>query len=333
MALCTAAGLAGEFEPMILAPEGPALAEARATGFEAIPFAGAWQFSQALRGVLARSKRVAFLATGVMHSGVCLAWNQIYRRPMAHLHLVHGGAAEKLSYGRKRKLNGYPVDFVAVSSYVRDRLIANGVEARQIHVIENFLPRDRAASGPRRKPFAGEAVEKLIVISRLDPEKRVDLLLDALERAPDPRRFEVRIFGGGWDAEKLKARAERSNLRVRFEGFQPGVAAALAESDLLVHLCPVEPFGLAIIEAMAGSVPVLAPNSGGAGSLVEDEVSGFHFHADDSGKLLERLSDVAALSADRLNAIAGSARGLLDGRFSEAARIGDYRRLIMEKLK
>ena len=42
------------------------------------------------------------------------------------------------------------------------------------------------------------------------------------------------------------------------------VAAAIADADLLVHLCPVEPFGLAILEAMAAAVPVLVPNSGGA---------------------------------------------------------------------
>jgi glycosyltransferase involved in cell wall biosynthesis len=332
MALSTAAGLLDRFDPTIMAPRGPALEEARRRGYGVAPFENAWQFAKALHGLLARSSQAAFLATGVMHSSVCLALNKLYRRRIAHLHLVHGGAAEKLSYGRKRKLNGQPIRFVAVSSYVRDRLIAHQVNAGQIQVIENFLPDAQLAACPRRKPFRTGEIRRLIVISRLDPEKRVGLLLDALERDPESRRFEVRIFGTGWEGEALKRRAAAAGLNVSFAGFQPDVDACLAESDLLVHLCPVEPFGLAIIEAMAAGVPVLAPNAGGAGSLLEDGISGFHFRADDADHLTARLREISKLSPDKLNCIVEQGRQLLATRFSEAARLGDYRRILVEKL-
>jgi len=127
MALATAAGLASEFECCIMAPAGPALEEAGHMGFHAIPFQGATDFSTQLWRRLAERNPVAFFATGVMHSGVCLALNLLRRRRIAHLHLVHGGAEERLSYGRKKKLNERPLKFVAVSSYVKERLIANGV--------------------------------------------------------------------------------------------------------------------------------------------------------------------------------------------------------------
>ncbi|MES1258460.1 MAG: glycosyltransferase family 4 protein [Acidobacteriota bacterium] len=332
MALSTASGLAAEFSPVIVAPPGPALEEARRSGFEAIPFQNAWQFATALRPVFARSKRLAFLATGVMHSSVCLAWNALYRRRVAHLHLVHGGAAENLSYGRKAKLNNRPVGFVAVSGYVRERLIANGVNAAQVTVIENFLPQQRVAACPRRRPFSGSGVRRLIVISRLDPEKRVDLLLDALERDPEAGRFEVRVFGTGWNAGALRQRVAASNLNVTFAGFQGNVDEALAESDLLVHLCPVEPFGLAIIEAMAAGVPVLAPDAGGAGSLVEDGVSGFHFRANEAESLKQKLRYISNLDPDKMNAVVREGDRLLATRFSEAARVDDYRRILMERL-
>lgn len=332
MALYTAQALLDRFEPVIMAPHGPALEQARMYGFRALPFESAWQFSRNLRPILAGSKQLAFFATGVMHSAVCLAWNKLYRRRIAHLHLVHGGAAEKLSYGRKGKLNGQPVEFVAVSSYVRERLVANGVNAGQIRVIENFLPDVQTLDCPRRGPFGGNVRRKLIVISRLDPEKRVDLLLEALENDPGARQYEVRIFGTGWRTDELKARAARSNLNVVFEGFSNQVGAVLAESDLLVHLCPVEPFGLAIIEAMAARVPVLAPDAGGAGSLVEDGVSGFHFRANDAGSLLGKIREIVALPPDCLNRVVEKGRVLLETRFSQSARIGDYRRLLMERL-
>jgi glycosyltransferase involved in cell wall biosynthesis len=332
MALSTAAGLLDRFTPLIMAPPGPALEEARRRGYAVAPFENPWQFAVALRRAIAACPKAAFLATGVMHSAVCLALNKVYRRRVAHLHLVHGGAAEALSYGRKNKLNGKAVHFVAVSHYVRERLLAHHVNAAQIQVIENFLPDGQLAACPRREPFRTGDIRRLIVISRLDPEKRVGLLLDALARDPESKRFEVRIFGTGWEGDALKQRAEAAGLNVSFAGFDSRVDARLAESDLLVHLCPVEPFGLAIVEAMAAGIPVLVPNAGGAGSLVEDGVSGFHFRAGDAVHLSARFHAISRLGADRLNGIVREGRHLLATRFSEAARLGDYRRILTEKL-
>ena len=332
MALYTAGGLLDQFAPVIMAPPGPVLQEARASGYEIVPFENAWQFSSALRPRLAASKRLAYLATAVMHSAVCLSWNKLYRRRIAHLHLVHGGAAEPLSYGRKRKLNGQPIEFVAVSSYVRERLIANGVREDQIRVIENFQPDAVAGKYPLRAKFNGGPLRRLIVVSRLDPEKRVDLLFEALESDPDCGRCEVRVFGTGWQAQDLETRATKSSLNVVFEGFRSNVREALAQSDLLVHLCPVEPFGLAIIEAMAAGVPVLVPDAGGAGSLVQDGVSGFHFRAGSARDLLEKIHQILSLSPDRLNGVVREGQKLLDTRFLQSARIADYRRLLTEKL-
>jgi glycosyltransferase involved in cell wall biosynthesis len=332
MALYTAGGLLDDFAPVIIAPSGPALDEARSSGYETIRFQNSWEFSRVLRPRLAANKRLAFFATGVMHSAVCLAWNKLYRRRIAHLHLVHGGSSEALSYGQKRRLNGQPVEFVAVSSYVRERLIANGVQGRQIQVIENFQPDALAGTYPRRAAFDGSPVRRLIVISRLDPEKRVDLFLEALETDPEPGRFEVRIFGTGWDGEHLKQRAAKSKLNIIFEGFRSDVRETLAESDLLVHLCPMEPFGLAIIEAMAAGVPVLVPDAGGAGSLVREGVSGFRFLADDARHLMETINRIVSMSPALLNAVVSEAAGLLGTRFSQVERIEDYRRLLIARL-
>jgi glycosyltransferase involved in cell wall biosynthesis len=251
---------------------------------------------------------------------------------VAHLHLVHGGASEALSYGRKCRLNGQPVRFIAVSSWVRERLVANGMCAEQIGVIENFLTDERVDTCPRRPAFGNEGIRRLIVISRLDPEKRVDLLLDALEGDPDAGRFEIRVFGTGWNSTALKDHAARAKLNVTFAGFQTNVDACLADSDLLIHTCPEEPFGLAVIEAMAGGIPVIVPDSGGAGSLVADGVSGFHFRANDVGSLRARIRYVAEAGPDLLNAVAREGHRLVETRFSERDRVEDYRRALLEQL-
>jgi glycosyltransferase involved in cell wall biosynthesis len=330
MALATAQGLANEFDCVMMAPEGPALDEARRLGFQAIPFSGARQFAWELWQLLALKRHIAFFATGVMHSSVCLLLNLARRREVSHLHLVHGGAQESLSYGQKKKLNGRPLRFVAVSAFVRDRLIANGVAAQQISVVENFLTDERVASAPQRSAFDHAGVPRMIVISRLDPEKRVDTLLEALERFPALRRFTVRVLGRGWNESQLRERAMQANLPIEFRGFEPNVAAQLAASDLLVHLCPEEPFGLAILEAMAARVPVLTPDSGGAGSLVESGVSGFHFRAGDAADLAARILEIDRRTPEEMNRIVDAAARELGTRFSQKERLAGYRALIEE---
>ena len=161
---------------------------------------------------------------------------------------------EAKSYGRKRWLNRAGVVLVAVSDFVKERLIAHGVQSQRITVIENFLPTPQDTTEKRRAPFTRPGIERVLVISRLDPIKRVDLLLDALDLAPDLRSLSIRILGTGWDAEQLQARAAQCHPNVTFTGFTADVAEELVASDVLVHCCPVEPFGLALLEAMAVGV-------------------------------------------------------------------------------
>lgn len=330
MALATLEGLRERFAPVLLAPPGPALAEAARLGIPGESFASPREFARRLQPWLAQHRRVAFIATGVAHSLIFLVLNAGYRRKSVHLHLVHGGTDERLSYGRKRLLNPTAAKLVAVSDFVRQRLMAHGVAPDKIWVIENFLTDERVRSAPRRPPFESAGVRKVVIVSRIDPIKRVDLLLDALDRHPDLGALSFRILGSGWDLEKLRQRAAERHPNVNFLGFTEAVAEALAAADLLLHLCPSEPFGLAILEAMAAGVPVLAPDSGGAALLVEEGVSGGRFHADDPEALAARLRELHAAPAELLNCwVAGGDRALAT-RFSQTERLTDYERLLAE---
>lgn len=330
MALATLQGLRDRFAPVLLAPPGPALAEAERLGIPGEAFASPREFAQRLRPWLAGHQQVAFIATGVVHSLAFLALNVWYRRKAIHLHLVHGGTDERLSYGRKRLLNPTGAVLVAVSDFVRERLIAHGVAPGRIRVIENFLTDERVQTAPRRPPFDATGVRRVVVVSRIDPIKRVDLLLDALDRHPELGGLSFRILGSGWDLAKLRQRAAERHPNVHFSGFSADVPAELAAADLLLHLCPSEPFGLAILEAMAAGVPVLTPDSGGAGLLVEEDVSGGRFRADDAEALAIRLWDLHQAGPELLNRwVAGGDRALAT-RFSQRERLADYARLLAE---
>lgn len=328
MALVTLEGLRDDFDPVVFAPPGPALDEARRLGMTAVEFGHARQFALRLLPFILRHKRIAFAATGVMHSLVFLALNALPRRRNVHLHLVHGGTDERESYGRKKRLNGLPVTLVAVSEFVRERLIAHAAAPGQIIVVENFLPQTQIDAAPRRPAFTETGVRNVLVVSRVDPIKRIDLLLDMLDRHPEFAHLNFRVLGTGWELDKLRERAAQSHPNVSFEGFCADVPNALAESDLLLHLCPVEPFGLAILEAMAAGLPVLVPNQGGAAGIVEPGVSGFRFQANDTESLAAVLADVAGSGADRLNAIVAAADARLRDRYSDRVCLDNYRQLL-----
>jgi glycosyltransferase involved in cell wall biosynthesis len=328
MALATAEGLADKFDCVILSPQGPVQAEAARIGLRALSFSSTLELARLARPTFAASREVAVIATGVAHSLAAISLNAAYRRRMAHLHVVHGGTDERLSYGRKSLLNRSSALLVAVSTFVKERLIANGSREKKIHVIENFLPDSRVDNFVRRKPFSSSGIRKVVVNSRIDPIKRVDLLLSAMDHEPRLRDMQVRILGTGWEFESLRAHAAQSHPNITFAGFTNEVEKELAGADLLLHMCPAEPFGLAILEAMAAHVPVVVPDSGGAGSLVEDGVSGFRFRADDVVSLSEKLLQIGRIPAPTLNRVVENARHLLSTRFAAVPRINDYNALL-----
>ena len=327
MALVTLDGLRDTLVPLLMAPPGPVHDAARALGIETHEFSGAWDLFRQMPALLQSTKHIAVCATGVSHSLMFIVWNSWFRLKNVHLHLVHGGTDERLSYGRKKILNYFPILLVAVSDYVKERLLVHGVRSQQIRVLENFLPDQQIASAPRRPPFQIDGIRKVLVISRVDPIKRIDLLLDALDIAPSLHSLEIRVLGTGWDLEKLRERARQDHPNVTFAGFSDQVENELAASDLLLHLCPIEPFGLAILEAMAAQVPVLLPNQGGAAGLIEAGLSGLHFQANDVHDLARQLSYLQSASADYLNKLADNAHQRLLQQYSSDARLNDYRTL------
>ena len=324
MAITTLSHLVGTFDCTLLSPPGPAAEFARTAQVRAHTFDGKWALVRALASALRGRRELTLIATGLVQSLMAILLAFLFGVRLRHLHIVHGGADERLSYGRKKWLRWFPVEFIAVSKFVRERLLAHAVPAGRIHVIENFL-----ADAPPvlRMPFVS-GVQRAIVVSRLDPIKHIALLLDALHGHATLARLHVEIYGTGAQERVLAARAAQWGLNVHFAGFSHGIGAHLACSDLLVHTCAEEPFGLAIIEAMAAGIPVLVPDTGGPASYICDGQNGFTYRANDAAHLAARLDEIGRFGAERINQIVAAGRATLGQRFSPAERVADYRNLL-----
>jgi glycosyltransferase involved in cell wall biosynthesis len=326
MALATAVGLADQFQPIFIGPSGPALIEAEKLGFSCRQFRTSRQLSTALRPILREHSHLACVATGPRYSLVAMALNLIYQRKIRQIQIIHGGAGDEKDYGRKKFLNRFPITFIAVSPFVKQRLIDHGVRAEKIEVVPNFLPAEQIAAVPRHPPFT-TGVRNAIAVSRLVKLKRLDLLLDALQQNPSLADFVVEIVGDGPDKAELMAHAAAGKCAAFFAGFQSDMPRRSANADLLVHTCPTEPFGLVILEAFAANIPVLVPDQGGAADLIEEGVTGFKFRADDSKDLAKRLIELRNADPELINRVVANAAESLRTRFSAETALARYRQL------
>jgi glycosyltransferase involved in cell wall biosynthesis len=326
MALATMTGLGQQNHGLLLAPPGPVHAEARALGIPSQVFRSSGELLRRLAPEFREHGQLNLIATGVSHSLVAHALSRVLTCRLHHLHVVHGGTDERLSYGRKAVLNRLPVTLVAVSGFVRERLLAHGCRDDRIRVIENFLP-----AAVQRKRAAGEiaAIGRVAIVSRVDPIKRVGLLLDAIERRPALQALQFEVFGEGGEFHALQQRSA-ALPNVQLHGYQPDAAQRLADFDLLLHTCAEEPFGLAILEAMASGIPVLVPNAGGAGALVENERTGFHFPANCSGGLANRLERIQGVATSTLASVTAAAQREIGARFSPERGLAQYSELLTE---
>lgn len=94
-------------------------------------------------------------------------------------------------------------------------------------------------------------------IGRLDPVKRVPLLVEAMAKLD--RNYHLDIFGEGEDRPRIEKaiRTHGVESRVTLHGAIPSPQTGLEQIDLLVLPSQAEGFGLVIIEAMAAGVPVI----------------------------------------------------------------------------
>ncbi len=149
-----------------------------------------------------------------------------------------------------------------------------------------------------KKYNIGEDIPTFLFVGRLEKDKNIDLILKALAMALNKQTIQVIIVGKGKDENKLERLAEKLNLpdRVIFTGRVPDddLRQFYGLADVYIGSGTAELQGLAVMEAMAGGLPILAVNAVALPELVKDGVNGYLFAADKNDladKMLEILAD------------------------------------------
>jgi glycosyltransferase involved in cell wall biosynthesis len=193
-------------------------------------------------------------------------------------------------------------------------------------VIPNGVPLPAAPPPPR------EATGVVLGTSaRISAQKRLDLLLDAFERAA--RRvpgLSLRIAGGverGQEAHAAELRARAGGLPVTFLGDVADIDGFLSGLDVFVMVS--EPAGCpnASLEAMAQGLPLVVTDAGGAREQVVHGENGLVTGRHDPEALAEAIATLARAPALRERYGAAS-RDRLRARFSLPRMVNDYLALL-----
>ena len=233
---------------------------------------------------------------------------------------VHGLA--DVDYARAARLLATSDLVVAVSGDVAERLTAGGLEPTRLCVIENAVPPpiDDPAVRAEVRAELGLPPDSHVVlcVARLATPKRIDLLLEAWADVPDATLL---LAGDGADRAALEGQAAPLTGRVRFLGERRDVGRLLGAADLVVLPSDREGLPMAVLEALAAGVPVVASAVGGIPELGGDAVELVAPHrADALAAGVRRVLD----DPSRRDALVSAGRALVQQRFSSARMQSDY---------
>jgi alpha-1,6-mannosyltransferase len=178
------------------------------------------------------------------------------------------GAAARAASGYLRRVYRNFDLVLAPSEAMRLRLLDSGIDrvvCQPLGVDTQLFHPGRSSAQWRNQLGMPPATRLLVYAGRFAPEKRLDVLVEAVRQLGAP--YVLLAIGAG----PTPPSGERVIVH-RHESDPMLLARALASADVLVHAGDQETFGLAALEAMACGTPVVARAAEGLAELVDDSV-------------------------------------------------------------
>jgi glycosyltransferase involved in cell wall biosynthesis len=256
---------------------------------------------------------------------------------------VHSVAAWRLSYRRTRRLladlalRRLVGHAFAVSSAVRDSHVAEiGLQPERVEV----LPNVPVAPHLLRPDFDREAVRRelaadgpvLATASRLTPERDHATLLRALPRALERHPgLRLLVLGDGPSRLELERLSRELGMgaAVRFLGTRADAAEIVAASDFFCQPTRLEGLPVAVLDAMALGVPVIASRIDATEELLEDGRTGLLVRPGDADQLADALCRFLDDPAEAA-AMAAAARAHVESSFDPGTWIARIEQVYLQ---
>lgn len=184
---------------------------------------------------------------------------------------------------------------------------------KDIHVIPNFIELDKIRNESliscQRSVMAKKEERIVTHISNFRRVKRIPDVVKIFYKIQQQIPAKLMMVGDGPEKAKAEQLCEDLGIqdKVIFFGNSNEIDQILSYSDLFLLPSETESFGLAALEAMAWSVPVISSNSGGLPEVNFDGVSGYLSAVGDIDSMAENavtiLKDDTVLATFRTNAL------------------------------
>ncbi len=168
----------------------------------------------------------------------------------------------------------------AVSESLRNDTYEHFRVNKAIEVIPNFVELDRyrtEVDETLRRAYAPNGERILIHTSNFRKVKRVEDIVRIFSRIREEVPAKLLLIGDGPERQNIEALCREMGTcqDILFLGKLRNTEEVLPLADLFLLTSETESFGLAALEAMASSVPVISTNAGGIPEVNEDGVSGY----------------------------------------------------------
>jgi glycosyltransferase involved in cell wall biosynthesis len=225
---------------------------------------------------------------------------------------------------------------VCVSEGLRQELIAGGLPASRVTVVENGVPASPATGGAAaridRELGLGPG-PVVAVVGRLTPQKAHSRFLEAaaLVSAESPDAQFV-IVGDGPLRGDLEAQAARLGIEqaVRFTGIRDDAPEIIARADMLAFSSDWEGLSIAALEALAAGVPIVSTDVAGTDELLATGAGVVVDH--DPAALARAILDLIR-EPDRRVLLGQRGRALHEERFSSRTMADSYIRIYHELIE
>ena len=178
---------------------------------------------------------------------------------------------------------------IAISTAIRQQLERAGVAPARLALIRSAVDAQLLEPAWSRERLAREFAldprcQLVGCVAQLIPRKGHELLIEAwhgiARDCPDARLL---LFGEGPLEARLRRTIRAAGLdgSVILAGFRADLPAFVGRLDLLAHPALEEGLGLAVLEAQAAGVPVVAFRAGGVPEIVADGRTGYLVRAGD----------------------------------------------------
>ena len=226
---------------------------------------------------------------------------------------------------------------VAVSYEIRDQLLELRIgRSSQYRVIplgldlDSFLEAKQPSGQIRSRLGLGPDTPLVGVIGRLVPIKDHVTLLAAIKELPG---VHLAVIGDGELRAPLEAASQVMGLtdRVHFTGWWMDMATAVSDLDAVVLTSRNEGTPVALIEAAAAGIPVVATDVGGVRAVVEHGVTGLLAPPADAPAVAAHIATLLADPTARVR-MGQAGRERVRDRFGQGRLIDDVRALYAELL-